>query len=99
VPVADNVLNYAVELVSRTRTQAESSPIFVKESVRWGAGPRASQYLILAAKVKSVLEGRFTPNIEDVRYAAVPVLRHRIIMNFNAEAEGVTSAEIVKKLL
>ncbi len=99
VPVAENVVNYAVDLVGRTRSQNTSTPDFVKESVRWGAGPRASQYLILASKVKCVLEGRFTPNIDDVKYASVPVLRHRIIMNFNAEAEGISSADIVKRIL
>lgn len=99
VPVADNVLNYAVDLVSKTRVNNENTPAIVKEAVRWGAGPRASQYLILAAKVKSVLEGRFSPNIDDVRFASLPVLRHRIILNFNAEAEGISSKDVIKKLL
>ncbi|NUN07644.1 MAG: MoxR family ATPase [Ignavibacteriaceae bacterium] len=99
VPVADNVLNYAVDLVSKTRVNNENTPAIVKEAVRWGAGPRASQYLVLAAKVKSVLEGRFSPNIDDVRFASLPVLRHRIILNFNAEAEGISSKDVIKKLL
>lgn len=99
VPVAENVLNYAVDLVSKTRLNHQSTPQIVKDSVRWGAGPRASQYLILASKVKSVLDGRFSPNIDDVRYAAVPVLRHRIILNFNAEAEGISPTDVIKKLI
>ncbi|HPI37927.1 MAG TPA: MoxR family ATPase [Ignavibacteriaceae bacterium] len=99
VPVADNVIEFAVRTVNNTRPANESSPKFVKELVRWGAGPRASQYLILAAKTKAVLEGRFTPNIDDVKAALIPVLRHRIINNFNAEAEGITTVEIINRLI
>ena len=77
----------------------DSAPEFVKNWVNWGAGPRASQYLILAAKTKAILEGRPTPGPEDVRFAAYPVLRHRIVTSFNAEADGVDSMEIIKRLL
>ncbi|MDO8550696.1 MAG: AAA family ATPase, partial [Ignavibacteria bacterium] len=71
----------------------------IKDWITWGAGPRASQYLILAAKTRAVIEGRFTPNIDDVKTAMVPVLRHRIITNFNAEADGITSLEVINKLM
>jgi MoxR-like ATPase len=99
VPVADNVIEWAVNFVSKTRPNGESSPKFVKDWVRWGAGPRASQYLILAAKTKAVISGRFTPNIDDVKSVLIPVLRHRIIVNFNAEAEGMNTVSVIKKLL
>lgn len=98
VPVAENVIDFAVKIVNETRPASTRFDI-VKNSVRWGAGPRASQYLILSAKTKAVLEGRFTPNIDDVKYSIIPVLRHRIVTNFNAEAEGITSVEIMKKLI
>jgi MoxR-like ATPase len=98
VPVADNVINFAVETANRTRPNNGNSPQFVKEWITWGAGPRASQYLTLAAKTKAVMEGRFTPNIDDVKIALLPVLRHRIITNFSAEAEGITSVEVINKL-
>lgn len=98
VPVADNVIDYAVKIVNETRPAATKFEL-VKNSVRWGAGPRASQYLILSAKTKAVLEGRYTPNIDDVKYSIIPVLRHRIVTNFNAEAEGISSVEILKKLM
>ncbi len=98
VPVADNVIDYAVKFVNETRPTFSRFEI-VKNSVRWGAGPRASQYLVLSAKTKAVLEGRFTPNIDDIKYSIIPVLRHRIVTNFNAEAEGITSVEILKKLI
>ena len=99
VPVASNVINYAVKLVRFTRPKANHSPKFVKDWINWGAGPRASQFLILAAKTKCLLEGRPTPEIEDVRSVAKPILRHRLITNFNAEAEGVDSVAIIEKLL
>lgn len=99
VPVADNVIDYAVKMVSKTRPSMNSENGFVKEWVSWGAGPRASQYLILAAKTGAVMEGRFTPNIDDVKKSMISVLRHRIIPNFNAEAEGITSVEIIKRLM
>ena len=98
VPVSDNVINFAVKTANKTRSTNGNSPQFVKDWITWGAGPRASQYLILAAKTKAIIQGRFTPNIEDVKFAMLPVLRHRIITNFSAEAEGVTSVEVINKL-
>jgi len=97
VPVADNVIEFAVRLVDSTRPN--NSNAFIKEWVNWGAGPRASQCLILAAKTKAVMEGRFTPSIDDVNTFLIPVLRHRIIPNFSAEAEGIDSVTIIKKLI
>jgi len=99
VPVADAVVRYAVQLVARTRPKDEHSPQFIKDWLTWGAGPRASQYLILGAKTRAILSGRYNPDVDDVRSMAVPVLRHRIIPNFNAEADGVTAVSIVEKLL
>lgn len=99
VPVADNVIEYSVKLVNKTRPGFGDAQKFIKDWVNWGAGPRASQYLVLAAKTKAIIEGRFTPNIDDVKYAVVPVLRHRLIANFNAEAEGINSVDIVKRLM
>jgi len=99
VPVSDNVISFAVELVSRTRPNTGSAPQFIKEWIRWGAGPRASQYLILGAKTRAILSGRHTPDIDDVKAMARPVLRHRLVTNFNAEAEGVTTVQIIDKLL
>ncbi|HEY6950775.1 MAG TPA: MoxR family ATPase [Bacteroidota bacterium] len=99
VPVADNVVQYAVQLVSKTRPQSSHAPSFVKNWIRWGAGPRASQYLILGAKTRAILQGRHTPDIADVQSIAAPVLRHRIVSSFNAEAEGITTVQIVDKLL
>jgi MoxR-like ATPase len=97
VPVAENVIEFAVKLVNSTRPTNNSNE-FIKEWVNWGAGPRASQYLILAAKTKAVIEGRFTPSIDDVITFLIPVLRHRIIPNFSAEAEGIDSLAIIKKI-
>lgn len=99
VPVADNVIEYAVRLASRTRPGRSGSPEFVDNYLSYGAGPRASQYLILGAKSLAVLEGRLTPLIDDVRRMAVPVLRHRIVPNFNADADGVTAVNVVERLL
>jgi len=99
VPVADNVVQFAVELVNRTRPQAPSAPGYIKNWIRWGAGPRASQCLILGAKTRAILQGRHTPDMNDVRAIVAPVLRHRIVTSFNAEAEGVSALQIVEKLL
>jgi len=99
VPVSDDVVNYAVRLSSSTRTNNDAAPTFIKDWVSWGAGPRASQYLILGAKTRSILSGRYTPTIEDIQAIAQPVLRHRIVTNFNAEAEGLKADDIVRKLL
>ena len=98
VPVADNVIEYAVNIVNKTRPDNNHSPDFIKNWISWGAGPRASQYLILAAKTRAVMQGRFTPNIDDVKFAMVPTLRHRIITNFSAEAEGINSVGVIEKL-
>jgi len=99
VPVAENVINFAVKTANKTRPTNGNSPQFVKDWITWGAGPRASQYLILAAKTKAIIQGRYTPNIEDVKFAMLPVLRHRIITNFSAEAEGISSVQVIKKLV
>ena len=99
VPVSDSLVEFAVQLVARTRPKDSRSPQFIKDWLTWGAGPRASQYLILGAKTRAILSGRYNPDIEDVRAMAVPVLRHRIIPNFNAEADGVTPLSIVNKIL
>jgi MoxR-like ATPase len=99
VPVADNVISYAVRLVGKTRPKREGTPDYITKYVSYGAGPRASQYLVLGAKVRAVLNGRYTPSIEDVHALALPVLRHRIITNFNAEAEGLSSVEIIERLV
>ncbi|HKZ21572.1 MAG TPA: MoxR family ATPase [candidate division Zixibacteria bacterium] len=98
VPVSDHVINYAVKIARATRPQNNHLP-YIKNWVSWGAGPRASQYMILGAKTKSILDGRFTPAIEDVKNVAKPVLRHRIVTSFNAEADGVGTEEIIEKLL
>jgi MoxR-like ATPase len=98
VPVADNVIEFAVKISNLTRPVNGSSPKYIKDWITWGAGPRASQYLILAAKTRAVIQGRFTPNIDDVRFAMLPVLRHRIITNFSAEAEGITAVDVIKKI-
>jgi MoxR-like ATPase len=92
-------VEYAVKLVSATRPDADSCPDFIRHSVDWGAGPRASQYLVLGAKAKAILEGRPTPNINDIRDLTLPILRHRVLPNFNAEAEGLKIEDILKQLL
>lgn len=99
MPVADDIIKRSIKLVSMTRPRQESSPDIVKKYVGWGAGPRASQYLILGAKAKAALDGRYSPSFEDVRYVAHPVMRHRIITNFTAEAEDMKSDDIVSELL
>lgn len=99
VPVADHVIKSAVALVRKTRPGRDGSPKFISDWINWGAGPRASQYLILGAKTRAILDGRPTPDVEDVRAVAIPVLRHRLVTNFNAEADGVSSVEIIDRLL
>jgi MoxR-like ATPase len=99
VPVADHVIRYALQFSRLTRRTEGSCPDFVNEFVGWGAGPRASQYLILAGKARALLKGRYHVSTEDIRQVALPVLRHRIVTNFNAEAEGIKSDTIVKKLI
>jgi MoxR-like ATPase len=98
VPVADSVVKYAIHLVRASRPHPKSFD-FINRWVSWGAGPRASQYLILGAKTRAIMQGRFVPAKEDIQAVAYPVLRHRILTNFQAEAEGITSLEIIKRLL
>jgi len=98
VPIADNVVEYAVNLVGKTRPQSETAPELVKNYVDWGAGPRASQNLVLAAKAHAVVNGKFSPDIENIQAVALGILRHRIIKNYKAEAEGISEEQIVKYL-
>lgn len=98
IPVADNVVEYAVNLVGKTRPGSNLSPEIVKEYLDWGAGPRASQNLILAAKSHAAVNGKFSPDIEDVQVVAKGILRHRIIKNYKAEAEGITEEKIIESL-
>ncbi|PBJ06820.1 MoxR family ATPase [Flavobacterium sp. ACN6] len=99
IPVADNVIEYAVTLVSKTRPDNPLSTDFVKNYLDWGAGPRASQNLILAAKAHAAFNGKFSPDIEDVQAVASGILRHRIIKNYKADAEGITEEVIIQKLM
>ncbi|VAX17480.1 MoxR protein [hydrothermal vent metagenome] len=98
VPIADNVIEYAVKKVKLSRTEKNNGSQ-LDDWISWGAGPRASQYLVIAAKTRAIMEGRYTPSIDDIKSSLVPVLRHRIIPNFNAEAEGITSLDIISKLI
>ena len=98
VPVAEPVLEYAVRLVRATRLDSPEAPAFVKESLAWGAGPRATQNLILGGKARALLKGRFYVATEDIRAVAHPVLRHRLITNYSAEAEGITSDKLIDRL-
>jgi len=99
VPVAPYVIRYAMRLTRATRRNEPSVPDFIRDYVTWGAGPRASQYLVLAAKARAILKGRFHVSCDDIRAVALPVLRHRIITNFNAEADGVKSDDIIRRLV
>ncbi len=99
VPVADNVIEYAVSLTHKTRPNTEKGSKLAEDFLEWGAGPRASQYLILGAKCHALLSGKYSPDIEDVQAVAVPILRHRIVRNFRAEAEGYTEEKIIQELL
>ena len=98
VPVADNVIEFAVKVANKTRPSNDGTNS-VGQWISWGAGPRASQYMVLSAKTRAVMQGRFTPNIDDIKTSMVPVLRHRIITNFNAEAEGITSLAVIQNLM
>jgi MoxR-like ATPase len=98
VPVADNVLEFAVDLVRSTRPNENTSD-YVRKYISYGAGPRASQYLIRGAKSRAAVTGRFTPDIDDIRAVAIPVLRHRIVANFNAEAENISTTDIIKTII
>ncbi len=99
VEMPDPLARYAVRLVRMTRRGHEQVPDFIRDYVNWGAGPRASQYLVLAAKARAVLHGRFTASVEDIRAVVGPVLRHRIVTNFNADGEGLKSDDILKRLV
>jgi MoxR-like ATPase len=99
VPIADNVVEYAVNLAHKTRPKTEKAPEMANNYLEWGAGPRASQYLVLAAKCNALLNGKYSPDIEDVQATAKPILRHRIVRNFKAEAEEVTVDRIIEDLL
>ncbi len=99
IPVADNVIEYAVGLVGKTRPKSDAAPELVKSYLDWGAGPRASQNLILAAKSHAVINGKYSPDIEDVKAVAIPILSHRIVKNYKAEAEGITITDIIKSIL
>lgn len=98
VPVADNVVEYAVGLAQKTRPGKEMATKETNEYLEWGAGPRASQYLVLGAKCNALLTGKYSPDIEDVQAVAMPILRHRVLRNFKAEAEGISLEEIIEKL-
>ncbi len=99
IPISDNVLEYAVKLASKTRPNTEMAAKLVNNYLSWGAGPRASQYLVIGAKCHAAISGKYSPDIEDVKAVAVPILRHRIVKNFKAEAEGISIEEIIQKLL
>ncbi|SDS08999.1 MoxR-like ATPase [Polaribacter sp. KT25b] len=99
IPVTDNVIEYAVSLVGKTRPKSKEATEMVKSYLDWGAGPRASQNLILAAKAHAVINGKYSPDIEDVRAVAIPILSHRIVKNYKADAEGISIADIINSLL
>ncbi len=99
VPVADNVVQYAVELVHKTRPNQENTPQLTEKYISWGAGPRASQYLILGAKTHALSKGKFSPDIEDVKAIAKPILRHRVIKNYVAQADNLSIDQIIDELL
>ncbi|WP_435255097.1 AAA family ATPase [Tenacibaculum sp. A30] len=98
IPVADNVVEYAVKLVGKTRPNSDKATELIKKYIDWGAGPRASQNLILAAKAHAAVNGKYSPDIEDVQAVAIPILSHRIVRNYKAEAEGITIKEIINSL-
>jgi MoxR-like ATPase len=99
IPVADNVLEYAVKLVGKTRFSSDLAPQITKDFISWGAGPRASQNLIVGAKCRAALNGRYSPDIDDVKAVAKPILRHRLVRNYRAEAEGYSMDKIIESLL
>ena len=99
VPAVDNVVEYAVKLVHKTRPGKEGATDFTNQYLEWGAGPRASQYLVLGAKCNALLNGKYSPDIEDVKAVAKPILRHRIVRNFKAEAQGITVDQAIEELL
>ena len=99
IPVADNVVEYAVKLVAKTRPDSDFAPDDIKKYLSWGAGPRASQFLVLAAKCHAAINGKYSPDIEDVKAISYPVLRHRIVLNYKAEAEGMSVEKLINSLL
>jgi MoxR-like ATPase len=99
IPVSDNVVEYAVSVVGKTRARNEDRPQIIKEYLLWGAGPRASQNLIMAAKAHAAISGKYSPDIEDVKAVAIPILRHRIVRNYKAEAEGIKIEDIINQIL
>ena len=99
LPVTDNVLQYAVSLVAKTRPNSDKAPEVVKQYIEWGAGPRASQFMLMAAKCHAAINGKYAPDIEDVKAVAKPILRHRIVMNYKAEAEGMSVDQIIESIL
>ena len=99
VPVNDNVVKYAVSLVTKTRPNTEASTDMINQYITWGAGPRASQYLVIGAKTNAILNGKYSPDIEDIKAVAIAVLRHRLVKNYKAEAENVTVEDIINELL
>ena len=99
IPITNNVVEYAVKLVGKTRPKSPEATEIVKNYLDWGAGPRASQNLVLAAKAHASVRGKFSPDIEDVKAVAIPILSHRIVKNYKAEAEGITISDIIKTLL
>jgi len=99
IPVADHIIDFAVKLARLSRPEQKEAPDFIKKWVNWGAGPRASQFLILAAKTHAALQGKYTPDIKDLEFVAKPILQHRILLNFAAEAEGLKTKDITKKLI
>ncbi len=99
IPVPDNVMEYAVKLVGKTRLNSEFAPQITKDYITWGAGPRASQYLVVGAKCHAALHGKYSPDIEDVKAVALPILRHRLVRNYRAEAEGYGMDRIIEELL
>ena len=99
IPVADNVLEYAVKLVGKTRIGDDTAPKITKDFITWGAGPRASQYLVVGAKCHAAMRGKYSPDIEDVQAVAKPILRHRVVKNYRAEAEGYSMDRIIEELI
>ncbi|MDR0801286.1 AAA family ATPase [Fluviicola sp.] len=99
IPVPDNVLEFAVKLVAKTRKDNSMAPQLTKDFISWGAGPRASQYLVVGAKCHAALHGRFSPDIDDIKAVALPILRHRIVRNYRAEAEGYSNDRLITELM
>ena len=99
VPVSDHVVRYALSLVRQTRVGSDGVPDFVDELIGWGAGPRAVQFLILGGKARALLEGRFHVQVEDIQHLAKPVLRHRVVVNFSADSDGITSDDVIDRIV